>query len=84
MNTWSQSGVRCLYPLRVVRLDVSTELVEQRLSSDPTEERRNDDLGVARDWLATGRGIGLEDLQLPGDRPVRQTAEAICTWLGWM
>lgn len=70
-------------PLRVVRLDVSAELVEQRLSSDPTEERRIDDLRVARDWLATDRGIGLEDFQLPGDRPVRQTAEAICAWLGW-
>lgn len=71
-------------PLRVVRLDVSEHLVEQRLSSDPTEERRNDDLRVAREWLATDRGAGLEDLLLPGDQPVRQTAEAICSWLGWV
>ena len=31
-------------PLRVVRLEVPAALVEQRLSADPTEERRGDDL----------------------------------------
>jgi hypothetical protein len=71
-------------PMRVVRLDVDAALVEQRLSSDPTEERRQDDLHVAQEWLAAGRGVGLEDLLLPGDQPVRQTSEAICSWLGWI
>jgi hypothetical protein len=71
-------------PLRVVRLEVSVQLVEQRLSSDPTQERRTDDLRVAREWLAAGRGTGLEDLLLPGDQPVRETARAICSWLGWV
>jgi hypothetical protein len=71
-------------PLRVVRLDVDEQIVTRRLSSDPTEERRGDDLEVALEWLATGRGMGLEDLLLPGDRPVRETAEAICSWLGWI
>jgi hypothetical protein len=70
-------------PLRVVRLEVPAALVEQRLSSDPTEERRGDDLRVAREWLAAGHGVGLEDLVLPGDAPVRETSEAICSWLGW-
>ena len=70
-------------PVRVVRLDIDAALVEQRLSLDPTEERRYDDLRVALEWLSAGHGVGLEDLLLPGDRPVRQTSEAICTWLGW-
>ncbi len=70
-------------PLRVVRLEVPASLVERRLSADPTEERRGDDLRVAREWLAAGHGVGLEDLVLPGDVPVRETSEAICSWLGW-
>jgi hypothetical protein len=70
-------------PLRVVRLEVDEALVTSRLAADPTEERAVDDLGVAREWLAAGRGAGLEDLTLPGDRPVRETSRAICGWLGW-
>ena len=71
-------------PMRVVRLDVDAELVERRLSSDPTEGRREDDLNVAMEWLAAGHGVGLEDLLLDGDRPVRETSSAICSWLGWL
>lgn len=71
-------------PLRVVRLDVPPALVEQRLLADPTEERRTDDLRVAREWLQAGHGVGLEDLLLPGDQPPRRTSHAIGTWLGWI
>jgi hypothetical protein len=71
-------------PMRVVRLEVSADLIAQRLSIDPTEERREDDLRVAREWLSARRGVGLEDLVLPGDQPVRQTSEAVCSWLGWI
>ena len=53
------------------------------MSADPTEERRGDDLRVALEWLAAGHGVGLEDLLLPGAAPVRETSEAICSWLGW-
>jgi hypothetical protein len=70
-------------PMRVVRLDVDAVLVERRLSGDPTEGRRQDDLHVAMEWLAAGHGVGLEDLLLDGDRPVRQTSAEICSWLGW-
>jgi hypothetical protein len=42
----------------VVRLDVDAALVERRLSSDPTEGRRQDDLHVALEWLVVGRGVG--------------------------
>jgi hypothetical protein len=71
-------------PLRVVRLEVSADLIEQRLSIDPTQERREDDLWMAREWMSARRGVGLEDLVLPGDQPVRRTSEAICSWLGWI
>ena len=71
-------------PLRVVRLEVPAALVEQRLSADPTEERRGDDLRVAREWLAAGHSDGLEDVALPGDAPVRETSVGICSWLGWI
>lgn len=71
-------------PLRVVRLEIDADLVRDRLLADPTEERHDDDLRVGLEWLATGRGVGLEDLLLRGDRPVRETTEAICRWLGWI
>jgi hypothetical protein len=61
-------------------MEVGAELVAQRLSADPTEERREDDLRVAREWLSARHGVGLEDLV----RPVRRTSEAICSWLGWI
>ena len=73
-----------LVPVRVVRLVVDASLVEHRLSCDPTEERQVDDLRVAMEWLRAGYGVGLEDLRLPGDRPVRETSEVICSWLGWI
>jgi len=71
-------------PLRVVRLYVDAAVVQRRLATDPTQERREDDLRVAHDWLAAGRGLGLEDLVLPGDQPVRETSEAMCRWLCWI
>jgi hypothetical protein len=70
-------------PMRVVRLDVNAALVERRLASNPTEGQRQDDLNVAMEWLVAGHGVGLEDLRLDGDRPVRETSTAICSWLGW-
>jgi hypothetical protein len=73
-----------MVPMRVVRLEVDESLVEQRLSSDPTEERQLDDLKVAKEWLIAGYGVGLEELRLPGDRPIRETSELICSWLGWI
>lgn len=53
-----------------------------RLAVDHTEERAVDDLTVAREWRASDRGTGLEDLVLPADAPVRATSVAICDWLG--
>jgi hypothetical protein len=71
-------------PMRVVRLEVDAALVERRLSDNPTEGRQQDDLNVAMEWLAAGHGVGLEELLLAGDRPVRETSMTICTWMGWL
>jgi hypothetical protein len=71
-------------PMRVVRLEVDAALVERRLSGDPSEARSHNDLHVALEWLAKGHGVGLEDLLLAGDRPVRESSTAICSWLGWL
>jgi hypothetical protein len=71
-------------PMAVVRLEVDSAVVHSRLANDPTQERREDDLRVALDWLTQGRGVGLEDLLLPGTLPVRQISQTICSWLGWL
>jgi Methylmalonyl Co-A mutase-associated GTPase MeaB len=71
-------------PMAVVRLQVDSSVVRGRLAHDPTQERREDDLRVALEWLREDRGVGLEDLLLPGTPPVRQTSQAICSWLGWL
>jgi hypothetical protein len=71
-------------PMRVVRLEIHAELMRRRLLADPTEERQDDDLRVGLEWLAADHGVGLEDLLLPADRPVRETSEKICRWLGWI
>jgi hypothetical protein len=63
---------------------VARPLVEHRLSHDPTEERRTDDLTVAMEWLRDGHGVGLEDLLLPGDQPPRRISHSIARWLGWI
>jgi len=71
-------------PMTVVRLAVDEATVRARLGSDPTEERRVDDLRVALEWLTRRRGVGLEDLQLSGTSPVREISIRICGHLGWL
>ena len=71
-------------PTTVVRLDVDEATVRARLGMDPTEERRTDDLAVALEWLSHSRGVGLEDLEVPGTSPVREISTKICQRLGWL
>jgi hypothetical protein len=40
----------------VVRLEVSADLIPPRLSIDPTEERREDNLRMTREWLSARHG----------------------------
>lgn len=69
-------------PLSVIRLTVPLEEIRRRLGSDITSGRQ-DDLLVARRWLAAGTGEGLEDLAIPNDRPLREVAMAVISKLGW-
>jgi adenylylsulfate kinase-like enzyme len=69
-------------PLRVVRLALPLDEIEKRLCSDVTTGRR-DDLREAAIQIAGSEGVGIEDLAVPNDRPVRQVATEIMAWLGW-
>jgi hypothetical protein len=69
-------------PLRVVRLTVPLQEIEDRLRPDPTAGRR-DDLRGAASWLAASVGVGFEDATVSNDRPIREVATDILEWLGW-
>jgi hypothetical protein len=60
-------------PLKVVRLTVPLAEIEERLSRDPTTGRR-DDLREAAGWVAASSGVGIEDLAVTNDRPIREVA----------
>jgi hypothetical protein len=70
-------------PLTVVRLNVDEATVRTRLGSDPTQERREDDLRVALEWLSDGHGLGLADFEVSGTSRVREISERILRHLGW-
>jgi hypothetical protein len=69
-------------PLRVVRLDVPWDEIERRLGADVTTGRQ-DDLRVAAASVARSEGVGIEDLTVSNDRPIRQVARDVLDWLGW-
>ena len=69
-------------PLRVVRLVVSREQVDHRLTSDPASGRHGD-LVVAREWLTRGVGEGIEDRAVTNDGPIATVATEILEWLSW-
>jgi hypothetical protein len=69
-------------PVRVVLLDLSLEVIESRLSKDPTTGRAHD-LRVARDWAGRGLGKVTADLVLDGEAPLRESAVRVLRWLRW-
>ena len=69
-------------PMRVVRLTVPMEEIERRLAPDPTSGRAGD-LEEARRQVATGVGVGLEDVAVDNHRPSAETASELVRWLGW-
>ena len=69
-------------PLRVVRLSLPIAEIEARLGTAVTVGRQ-DDLRVARQWTAASTGVGIEDVTIPNDRPIRQTALEVLAWLDW-
>ena len=58
-------------------------LIEDRLS-DAITAGRAADLREARRWSHEGLGTGLGDIQVRNDRPIREVAAEILTWLGWL
>lgn len=69
-------------PLTVVRLTSPIEEIERRLGDSPTAGRQ-DDLEVARTWIAEGRGEAIGDLVIENDRPLREVGQRIVDVLGW-
>jgi hypothetical protein len=69
-------------PLRVVRLTVPLQEIEDRLRPDPTAGRQEDLRGAAS-WIAASEGVGIEDRTVSNDRPIREVATEILQWLGW-
>ena len=70
-------------PLRVVRLTVPLEEIERRLQADVTTGRA-DDLREARAQMQRDDGVGIENLTVANDRPIREVASEIFAWLGWL
>jgi tRNA uridine 5-carbamoylmethylation protein Kti12 len=69
-------------PMRVVRLTVPWAEIERRLGADVTAARQ-DDLRDAAAWNAASEGVGIEDMTVPNDRPVREVAMEVLDRLGW-
>ena len=69
-------------PLKIVRLTVPLDAIEQRLAGDVTSGRR-DDLREAAASLASNEGVGLEDVTIANDRPISVVAREVMTFLGW-
>ncbi|HEY5891099.1 MAG TPA: hypothetical protein VIW94_10410 [Acidimicrobiia bacterium] len=71
------------FPIKVVELTVPFSLIEDRLGSAVTAGR-SEDLEEARRWFSHGLGTGFGDTQVANDRPIREVALEICTWIGWL
>ncbi|MDP9299970.1 MAG: AAA family ATPase [Actinomycetota bacterium] len=69
-------------PLKVVELTVPLSEIERRLAPEITAARK-DDLRDAKTWLEAGEGVGLGDISVPNDRPLRDVASDILGRLGW-
>lgn len=70
-------------PIATVRLTAPIEVIERRLSADPTTGRR-DDLEHARLAMASRGGSDLGDLVVANDGPIGAVADEILAWLGWV
>jgi acyl-CoA thioester hydrolase len=71
------------FPLRIARLELPLSQIRQRLSGDVTSGRQ-DDLREAEASIAAGLGVGLEDITVLNDRPVRLVAREVMTFIGWL
>jgi len=69
-------------PLTVVRLTAPLTTIEERLRGSPTSGRA-DDLEQAREMLAAGTGVGLEDAVIENAGPIRETALRVLDVARW-
>lgn len=69
-------------PLQVAELTVPLPIIEARLGGAITAGR-SDDLREARRWFDQGLGLGFGDIEVRNDRPIREVAAEILSWLGW-
>jgi len=74
-------AIRC--PLRVVRLTLSYQEIENRLA-DAVTTGRQIDLRQTKDWIHEDFGSGIGDLVMVNDRPVQTVAREILGWLAWV
>ena len=83
-HEWEREAIRSVVPqpMHVVRLESSIEVISARLSGNPTVGRQGD-LATAGQWLESGTGLGLEDLTIASDRPVRDVVNDIVRALSW-
>jgi hypothetical protein len=68
--------------LRVVRLTVPLGEIEKRLRSEVTTGRR-EDLREAAVWVAGSVGVGMEEVTVSNECPIREVVAEILDWLGW-
>lgn len=71
------------FTLRVVRLSAPLQVIEHRLATAPTEERRLSDARAAADWLQHGIGADVGDVVIDADRPVEAVTDDVMRWLDW-
>jgi adenylylsulfate kinase-like enzyme len=71
------------FPLRLVRLAVPPEVIEERLR-DGIEAGRHDELREVTEQVSRTEVPGVEDLTVSNDRPLVETASEILDWLGWL
>ncbi len=71
-------------PLKVVRLTLPFEEIRRRLQGHVTTARHRDDLPEAAAGLEASEGVGIEDMTVASDGPIRQVAGDILGWLGWV
>lgn len=69
-------------PLTVVRLTVPIQEIARRLGDSVTAGRQ-DDLRVARESIASGRGEEIGDLVIDNNRPIREATLQVVSTLGW-
>ena len=71
------------FSLMAIRLTAPLTVIRERLSTAVTSGRA-DDLEVAVQQVRNQTGVGIEDLTLPNEGTIQETAAAALAWLGWL